>query len=160
MGYPEDALGSGEELLWFSRRHPKSLASSAAILVLLAVVGGLLIAIGDGGVVQTLGFVVIGGGILWFLAVPFLRWMTSTYTVTSRRILTRSGLVRQTGRDIPIQRVSGVSFEKGVLDRMWGCGTLLVESSAESTQIVFHDVPDVETVQRMLTDMVASNDVD
>lgn len=160
MGYPEDALAQGEELLWFSRRHPKTLASSILILLLIAVVAGLMIAIGDGGALQFLGIVVLVGGLLWFVTVPFLQWMTATYTVTDRRILTRYGLIKQTGRDIPLQRISGVSFEKGLLDRMVGCGTLLVESSAESTSIVFHDVPDVEHVQRMLTDMISGNDVD
>lgn len=160
MGYPEDALAQGEELLWFSRRHPKTLASSILILLLVAVVAGLMIAIGDGGALQFLGIVVLVGGLLWFVTVPFLQWMTATYTVTDRRILTRYGLIKQTGRDIPLQRISGVSFEKGLLDRMVGCGTLLVESSAESTSIVFHDVPDVEHVQRMLTDMISGNDVD
>lgn len=160
MGYPEDALAQGEELLWFSRRHPKTLASSILILLLIAVVAGLMIAIGDGGALQFLGIVVLVGGLLWSVTVPFLQWMTATYTVTDRRILTRYGLIKQTGRDIPLQRISGVSFEKGLLDRMVGCGTLLVESSAESTSIVFHDVPDVEHVQRMLTDMISGNDVD
>jgi uncharacterized membrane protein YdbT with pleckstrin-like domain len=67
----------------------------------------------------------------------------------------RKGLVRQTGRTIPLQRVNGVSFEKDLLDRMVGCGTLKIESAAEFANVVFRDVPEVEQVQRVLTDLVA-----
>jgi len=37
---------------------------------------------------------------------------------------------------------------------MVGCGTLLIESSADTSNVVFHDVPDVENVQRVLTDLI------
>lgn len=161
MAYPQDALAPGEELLWFSRRHWRTLLGSVLILLAVAVVSGVLLAVANGNqTIQWLAFGLFVAGALWFVVSPFLQWLTATYTVTSRRILTRSGLVKQSGRDIPLQRVSGVSFEKGIVDRMVGCGTLLVESSAESTSIVFHDVPDVERVQRMLTELISTDDVD
>lgn len=80
---------------------------------------------------------------------PFLKWITTAYVVTDRRIITRVGVVARTGRDMPISRVNDVSFEhSGILERVLGCGTLVVESAGERGQLVLRDVPNVEEVQR------------
>ena len=44
----------------------------------------------------------------WVL-VPFLRWLTTEYTVTNRRLITRSGILTRKGHDIPIPRISDVA---------------------------------------------------
>jgi uncharacterized membrane protein YdbT with pleckstrin-like domain len=80
---------------------------------------------------------------------PFLKWITTSYVVTDRRIITRIGVIARTGRDMPISRVNDVTFEhSGILERMLGCGTLVVESAGERGQLVLRDVPKVEEVQR------------
>lgn len=158
MGYPEDALGSGEAILIHTRTHWKALIGSIIWFVLTVVGVVLLLVLLPSGnvedVVRWVGIVAIVVVGLVFALVPFIRWLSSSYTITDQRIMERNGLVRQTGRNIPLRRVSGVSFEKGVLDRMLGCGTLLIESSADTANVVFHDVPDVENVQRVLTDLI------
>ena len=80
---------------------------------------------------------------------PFLKWLTTSYVVTDRRIITRVGVVARHGRDMPISRVNDVTFEhSGILERLLGCGTLVVESAGERGQLVLRDVPHVEEVQR------------
>ena len=80
--------------------------------------------------------------------VPVARWATSQYVITSRRVIVRSGIVARQGRDMPLARVNDVHFAYGVVDRMLGCGTLIVESAGESGQLVIRAVPDVEVIQR------------
>jgi membrane protein YdbS with pleckstrin-like domain len=158
MGYPEDVLGSGEAVLMHMRTHWKVLFGAIIWLVLgIAAFVLLLVLLPDGGaqnVVRWVGGLAILVGVGWFAFVPLMRWLSSSYTITTQRILSRQGVVRQTGRNIPLRRVSGVSFEKGLVDRAFGCGTLMIESSAEAVTVVFHDVPDVANVQRVLTDLV------
>ena len=82
---------------------------------------------------------------------PFLRWLTTSYVVTDRRIITRVGILARHGRDMPLSRVNDVSFDhSGILERVLGCGTLVVESAGERGQLVLRDVPHVEDVQRDL----------
>jgi uncharacterized membrane protein YdbT with pleckstrin-like domain len=158
MGYPEDALGTGEAVLIHTRTHWKALLGAVVWLV-LGIIGFvlLLVLLPDSrfeDLIRWVGWAVILVALVWFAVAPLIRWLSSSYTITTHRILSRSGILRQTGRNIPLKRVSGVSFEKGVVDRMLGCGTLLIESSAETSNVVFNDVPDVENVQRVLTDLI------
>ena len=49
-----------------------------------------------------------------------------------------------------------MTFTHGLLDRILGCGTLLIESGGERGQLVINEIPHVETVQRQLSDLVES----
>ena len=153
MAYPRKLLGDGEEIVrdtaptgrksW----SPRSCSSSRSR------VGSYVAAIvreGDfqpwlRGAIALLALLIIGR----FAAYPFFRWLTTEYTITNRRIITRVGLVARVGRDMPLGRINDVHFEhSSVLERMLGCGTLVVESGGERGQLVLADVPEVEIVQR------------
>jgi uncharacterized membrane protein YdbT with pleckstrin-like domain len=84
---------------------------------------------------------------------PFLRWVTTHYVVTDRRLITRRGIIARTGRDMPLARINDISFSHTVLERILGCGTLVVESAGERGQLTLADVPGVETVQRRLYEL-------
>jgi membrane protein YdbS with pleckstrin-like domain len=90
---------------------------------------------------------------LW-LMVPVLRWRMTTYELTTRRLRIRSGVVTRRGRDIPLARVNDVSFEQGPLDRLLGCGRLVVESAGEHGQIVLTEIPHVQSVHTTLFQLV------
>ncbi|HSX66308.1 PH domain-containing protein [Nocardioides sp.] len=78
---------------------------------------------------------------------PFVRWLTTTYTFTTRRFIKRSGLIAKEGRTIPLNRISGVDFEMGVIDRLFGCGTLVVSDASTGGRVELADIPRVEEVQ-------------
>jgi uncharacterized membrane protein YdbT with pleckstrin-like domain len=86
--------------------------------------------------------------------VPVLRWRTTTYELTSRRLRMRDGIITRHGRDIPLARINDVSFTKGLLDRLLGSGRLVVESAGEHGQIVLTDIPRVEFTQATLFRLV------
>lgn len=156
MGYPEDALGSGEAVIIHTRTHWKVLLG-AIVWIVLGTVGVVLLLTllpGEQETLRWVGIAAIGIALLWFALWPLVRWLSSSYTVTDQRIMERTGVLRQSGRNIPLRRVSGVSFEKDVIDRVLGCGTLQIQSSADSTDVVFRDVPNVENVQRVVTDLI------
>jgi membrane protein YdbS with pleckstrin-like domain len=79
--------------------------------------------------------------------VPFLRWLLTTYTFTNRRLITRTGILTRTGHDIPMNRISDISYEKGILDRIVGCGTLVVSDASEQGRVALKDIPRVEQAQ-------------
>jgi membrane protein YdbS with pleckstrin-like domain len=92
--------------------------------------------------------------IVWWVLRPFLDWLTSTYTITSKRLITRQGWIARKGHDIPLMRISDVAFDQGVLDRMLGCGTLVISDASTHGSVRLHDIPDVESVQRTLSDLL------
>ena len=79
---------------------------------------------------------------------PFLDWLTTEYVFTTRRIITRSGIIARSGRDMPLSKVNDVSFSYSAIERALGCGTLRIESASEGGGMIIDNVPKVEELQR------------
>ena len=127
----------------------------AVLVVAAALIAEVLIPSNSAAAVERLvvAAIAILAVMLW-LIVPVLRWRTTTYELTTRRMRVRSGIVTRHGRDIPLARINDVSFEKGLLDRLLGSGRLVVESAGEHGQILLDDIPRVEFTQATLFRLV------
>lgn len=152
-GIPKRLLADDEAVVMALRPHWKEMVGPVLVLLVTCPVATYLATIVPDGSAQNwlrLAVLVIAVLIvLRFVAWPFLKWLTTSYIVTDRRIITRVGVVARTGRDMPISRVNDVTFShSGLLERILGCGTLVVESAGERGQLVLRDVPHVEEVQR------------
>src|SRR3954453_21467071 len=157
---PKDSqlLADDESLILYTHPHWKALLLPAlAVPVVVGLASWGIFAMGDfsGREYVQIGIVVVAVALLvWVSLLPWLRWRTTRFIVTSRRVVIRSGVISRTGRDIPLTRVNDVTFTHGLLDRILGCGTLLIESGGERGQLVINEIPHVETVQRQLSDLV------
>ncbi|MFL6022271.1 MAG: PH domain-containing protein [Marmoricola sp.] len=154
MAINKKLLNDGESIVFSTRTHVKALFVPALVLIVVAGVVGYALSQVDN---QVLRYVIAGVALvvvvvytLW----PFLKWMTSTYTVTNRRLTTHQGVISRTGHDIPLARISDVSYEKGLLDRLLGCGTLIVSDASEQGRVQLTDVPQVEKRQLQLSDLL------
>jgi uncharacterized membrane protein YdbT with pleckstrin-like domain len=147
-------LTDGESVVIDTRTHPKALLGPGIVLVLTLVVAILLDRLIDNGLVSLLVWVAALVVVLWWCLRPFLDWLTSTYTITSKRLITRQGLVSRKGHDIPLMRISDVAFDQGIVDRMLGCGTLVVSDASTHGSVRLHDIPRVESVQHTLSDLL------
>lgn len=91
--------------------------------------------------------------VLLLAAVPYLRWLSHTYTVTTRRVIERTGLVQRRRVDIPHARGYTISERRGPVQRLWGSGTLILANGVdEPVRLV--DVPSVRLVHETLSDQV------
>jgi uncharacterized membrane protein YdbT with pleckstrin-like domain len=157
MGYPEDHLASGENIIVNARPHWKRLIGSGLLFVLgtgLAI-WLYVLARGTDGTVSTLLTVAIVIGwlvvaVIWGF-IPFIRWFTTHFVITDRRIMFRTGVVTRQGIDIPMARINSVQFRHGLIDRMFKTGTLVIESASDDP-LEFDDIPNVEAVHKMLYD--------
>lgn len=162
MGVPRRLLGQGEQVVVNLRTHGKALIGPVVVLILLAGAGGLgwalmpaeLVPVGWFGLVGVLALLAV----FWVL-VPFLRWRTTTYTLTTRRLVTRRGILSRHGHDVPLARITDVTYERSLTDRMLGCGTLHLRTAADAAPLVLPDVPDVERVHLMMTELLFGEDV-
>jgi uncharacterized membrane protein YdbT with pleckstrin-like domain len=154
-----DASFTGDEQsVLLVRPHWKILVRPV-LFTLLVVVAALVLIVaipaGKDANAERLGAAAIALlALMVWLMVPVLRWRTTTYELTTRRLRVRSGIVTRHGRDIPLARVNDVSFDKGLLDRLLGCGRLVVESAGEHGQIVLSEIPRVEQVHATLFRLV------
>ena len=152
-GIPKRLLADDEDVVMAMRPHWKEMVGPVLVLLITSPAASYLAKVVPESSAQgwlRLAIVVIAAlVVLRFMVWPFVKWLTTSYVVTDRRIITRVGVVARTGRDMPISRINDVTFQhSGILERMLGCGTLVVESAGERGQLVLRDVPHVEEVQR------------
>lgn len=82
--------------------------------------------------------------VLAFGVWPFAVWLASTDTLTTRRLISRRGVFSREGRDIPIDRVQSINYRRTLLDRILGCGTLVVQTAGETSDVELDDVAHIE----------------
>jgi uncharacterized membrane protein YdbT with pleckstrin-like domain len=158
MGYPTRLLGTDEEIHRTLRPHWKALVGPILVLVVTTAVAGFLAALVPGGdakpwlalAIGVVWLVIVARWVLWPLAV----WYTTTYVITNKRLIIRTGVLSRSGHDVPLNRINDVAFTHSFSERLLGCGTLMVESAGERGQLTLHDIPGVEDVQRDLYELV------
>jgi uncharacterized membrane protein YdbT with pleckstrin-like domain len=158
MGYPKHLLGDGERIDLALRPHWKALILPAVNLIVATGLGGFLASLPHGGVQKPTWIaiaVVWLGLVFWFTVRPWIIWMNKNYIITNKRLIIREGFISRHGRDMPLSKINDVSFtHNGLLERMLGCGTLVVESAGEHGQENLEDIPHVEATQRELTNLI------
>ena len=154
MAYPAKLLSEGEDVVLDMHPHWKRLVLPVLSLVVVLALAGYLLAAVDDGRLQVVVAVAAAVLLVAFTIVPFLRWRTTLFVVTTRRVVVRTGVLARQGRDVPLSRINDITFSHSLFERMLGCGTLVVESAGERGQVVLTEVPNVEQVQRTLYDLV------
>ncbi len=150
-------LTQGEHLVLRLHRHWKTiiwpiLFLAAIIVVALALL--LLVSQFQHAVARLVIGVAALAAVIIFVAGPLLRWWTTSYELTTRRLRLRDGVIARRGRDFPLSKISDVSFAQGPMDRLLGCGRLVVESPGERSQLVLTEIPQVKRVQATLFQLV------
>jgi uncharacterized membrane protein YdbT with pleckstrin-like domain len=155
----EDLLSEGERNVLRLHPHWKTVLKPILGIILVLVALGWLDYFGRHvthvvSPAAFLGAVAVAVIVLILPVIPLLRWRTTTYELTTRRLRLRRGILSRSGRDFPLIRISDVSFTHGLIDRLLGCGQLIVESAGEHGQLVLNEIPRVEMVQATLFQLV------
>jgi uncharacterized membrane protein YdbT with pleckstrin-like domain len=149
MAFPRRLLVEGEELVLDLRPHPVALAMPAIVTLLTVGVGIWLLTKANGAWV----WVVLAAMAVILVAYPVRKltdWLTSHFVVTSDRIIHRQGLVAKSSMEIPLEAINDVRFQQGVIDRMLGAGTLVIQSASEAGREEFGHIRKPEFVQKTI----------
>jgi uncharacterized membrane protein YdbT with pleckstrin-like domain len=147
-------LNPGESVVISTRTHPKALLLPVLALVVFLAIGVAFMQFVDNDTARLVVWGLAALGILWFFVWPLIVWLTATYTITNRRLITRQGVFTRTGHDIPLTRISDVAYELHLIDRMLGCGTLVISDASTHGQVLLPDIPHVEETQRRLNELL------
>lgn len=150
MPIPAELLNEGEDVVADLRPHWSFMAGPMAFTV-VAAAGSLAVfarwAVPSAVVVALL--VLIAGALGWLVS-RYARWATTSFVVTTDRLVLRSGVLGRHGREIPLERVNDLAFDQTLGERLVGCGRLLVESGGERGQETMPRVPRPAAVQRLI----------
>jgi membrane protein YdbS with pleckstrin-like domain len=148
MPWPQDSLTEGESIITSFRPHWKLLFIPALWGVGILVVFGFIEVLVDWlfwiRVATSLGVIV------WFVVRPLVNWWFTRYVLTTERLITRRGLIAQSGIEIPLENITNVNFSQTVFERLLGAGDLLVESAGEGGQSSFSNIPHPDRFQTVL----------
>ena len=157
MGYPDNVLAQGDEVVLHRHPHWKRLIGPVVALLVITALAAFAAALvsktgWDPTAKKVLSGVIAAFWLLssgWLTLRPFLSWLTTHFVITDRRVMYRHGVLTRAGIDIPLARINSVEFRHGLLDRMARTGTLIIESASQDP-LEFCDIPRVEQVHSLL----------
>ncbi len=146
MGYPEKSLNPGEQVSIDVRPHWKYLAGPifAVAVVVVGSVVALVESVPHWAELALAALLVLC--LLW-LGGRYIRWVTTSFVVTTERLIMRKGILRRTVREILLDRLTDITYNQTLLDRILGCGDILLESPGRDSQEVFPDLPHPVRIQ-------------
>jgi uncharacterized membrane protein YdbT with pleckstrin-like domain len=141
----DSELLPGERRLLAVNRHPVVLAGRCALVLLLGLVVVTVVALLplQGGLRDLRWFVILFVVLVMFVFVDiqFIRWRAESYTITDQRIIIRRGVISHFSRAIGLSRVQDVSTFQALLGRMFGFGTVEIETAGRDGAEVLTYVP-------------------
>ena len=155
MAIDKDLLNEGETIVVSTRTHPKALLLPIFALVVLLAIGVVRPAarsteelVDPGGLDRRRG----RRRLVRPAAVPDLAHRDLRDHQPSADH--PHGVITRRGHDIPLTRISDVAYEKDLIDRLLGCGTLVISDASTHGQVALPDIPRIEKVQRELSDLL------
>jgi len=151
MAFPTRLLAPGERVYLDSRPHWYLLAGPSAVVVGV-IVATVVVVIEWGSAPLYVGWVLAAfcvAALAWYGA-RYLAFRSTSFVVTSQRVIYRTGVLRRSGREIPIGRVQDVTYHQGLFQRVVHAGSLTIESAGARGQEPFLDIRRPEEVQALL----------
>lgn len=153
-------LLNGERLAYDARPHLLYFSLPAAWgLMLFALLFAHMFS--DGFVADMLRVLLSVFLVVWvpWAAWHFVQWWFIRCTVSNYRVVWRRGVLSRTGVEIPLDRVSNVNFHQSIVERMFGAGDLIIESSGQDGQSRFSDIRHPDEVQLVIHRQIVDSKV-
>ncbi|MFT4213966.1 MAG: PH domain-containing protein [Microbacterium sp.] len=135
------------------RTHARRLFWSALVLIAVAGAVGYFTDNLPAPLENWMLWAAAGVVVLLLVIVPFVRWLTHTYTVTTRRVIEQSGVFGRHRREIAHARGYTIAERRGPLQRMWGAGTLTLANGVDAP-LRMVNIPAVRLMHETLVDQV------
>lgn len=138
--------------------HGGGLTWSAVLLIVVAGATGFLYDNLPAGFENWMLLAAAGALVVIGVILPFLVWLSRTYTITTRRVISKRGLLARHRDELSHARGYTIATRRSVLQRMRGTGTLTLSDGVEG-RLELRDVPNVVLVGEVLADQVELNQI-
>lgn len=96
--------------------------------------------------------------IVLLVIVPFLVWRSTSYTITTRRVIVQNGIGARRRRELSHARGYSIAVRRGPIQRIWGAGTITLSNGVDAP-LRLSNVPSVNLVHEVLADQVEVNQI-
>jgi membrane protein YdbS with pleckstrin-like domain len=155
---PAPGAPTPELLVARFRPHARRLFWSALVLIAVAGVVGYFAGNLPAPFEDWMLYAAAAAVVLLLVVLPYLAWLSHTVTITTRRVIERSGALGSRRRELTHLRGYTVQVRRGPLQRMWGAGTLVLADGVDAP-LRLRNVPDVALVHEVLVDQVEVNQI-
>src|SRR2546430_594217 len=127
MGYIEKHLAPGEQVVFRTHLHPVIFAGTAAFAAFVLGVVGLIVSRNEL-TARTVALLWLAGVIIAIgsLLPLYVRWQTSEFAVTDRRVLVKVGLLSVHTLELLLPKVEAIGVDQTIGGRLLGYGTLRI----------------------------------
>jgi uncharacterized membrane protein YdbT with pleckstrin-like domain len=104
-----------------------------------------------GFLIDEMGIAIAAGAVIVALTllIGFLRRVGTKYLLTTQRLRITRGIVRKNVQETRLDRVQNVNYSQGILDRMFGVGTVDFDTAGtDDSDFTFEWINDPEQVVR------------
>jgi uncharacterized membrane protein YdbT with pleckstrin-like domain len=146
--YPRELLGPDEHILLEFRPHWSALWKEVLFTIAYVVILFLLNNNGWNGWVFTILTVVW----VWLAVGGYMQWSSTNHVLTDKRFIYRSGLIRKTGYELPLDVIQNVGFRQNIIERSLGVGDLAMETAGTHGQSILRNIPRPEQMKAAISD--------
>jgi membrane protein YdbS with pleckstrin-like domain len=153
MGYADKNLAPGETILYRARYHWIIYRFTIVLLILGAALGAAALyarksqagdEVGRPVAILAAAFVVVA--LIAYLVRRF-RSSLDEFVVTNRRVIRKVGFYAREIQQAPLEKIQDITVEQGVLARMLGYGTVIVETASEKGMLVFPSIASPDSLR-------------
>lgn len=165
MAFPDALMSRGERVVVHKHPHWKVLLIPTLLfVVIVAAVAFMVVWIrkwDDAGATTHLWWYV-GVGVLaaalliYFTFAPFVRWQTEHFVLTTAHVFFRTGILHRRQHQIPLIRVQNIETVVTFWGRIFGFGTLIVDSAADEP-LQFSNVASLTKIQGTLNQLISDD---
>ncbi|HXE56973.1 MAG TPA: PH domain-containing protein [Gemmatimonadales bacterium] len=154
MSYVDQHLMPGERVVYRARQHWIIFAWPGGLLVLAL---GWMIAAGQIPAIERYWpLAAFPGALGLFLGVaPLVKYLTSEYAVTDRRVIIKVGLLQRRSLETLLGKIEAIGVEQGLLDRLIDRGTITITGTG-GTREAFANVSNPLEFRRQVQARIAA----
>ena len=141
MSYTQKSLIDGEKIISSTSFSYKMLLISFTFYAILSI----SVAIGLSPVAGGYFF----GFLMLFQIKGYISFISSEFSITSKKVLSKSGLISRQTDELPIHKVEGIDVNQGILGRILNIGNVVITGTGTQT-VVFEGIDNPVEVKKSL----------
>ncbi len=151
------AVPPAERVVARMRQHVRRMFWPSIALIVICGAAGYFGSMFDGWLAIVV-WVVAGVLAVMLFLLPFGSWLTTRYTVTTRRLIVRTGLFVHERRELLHSRGYTVTLRSSWLQSAFRSGTIAIGAMDQKTMAQLRDVPHAQAVSDALHDLMESSE--
>jgi membrane protein YdbS with pleckstrin-like domain len=155
MSYLDEHLLEGERIVYRAHFHWTTFGSAIAV-VLLGVALGIVLRIYQSEY-WCLGAVLAGIGLLLAIG-PAIRYNSSEFAVTNKRVLAKHGFIQRESIETLLSKVEAISVDQGIPGRVLGYGTIVLTGTGGTEESFPRIAAPLEFRRQIQSQVVALED--